>query len=264
MKKEDIKCENCLNRAHVGDILICYDDDNKSAVNVHPDGSCDRFEPDALKLKSDAHDILSSSREEEKRFHECIKIARETEELPEKDGFCIDCKHCEDIGTLGNDEKHYFRCDKHCIRLDNPDYSEACQHYVERDKVHEEKHFCSECVFCAMMKPDEEDMKSNYWSYKWRCLKTNLTIAGPDACDACNHFVLKDDSKYKDFIEAIEKPPLGIEPYWIHACTRISDICDAIQRTINATSIDLTALRKYTKEIGALSDYLETMREDKE
>ena len=115
-----------------------------------------------------------------------------------------------------------------------------------------------------MMKPNEEDQKSNYWSYTWSCIKTNLTLASPDACEVCDKFVSKYDSEYKDFIETIEKPPLGIEPYWIHACTRISDICGAIQRTINATNIDLTALRRYTKEIGALSDYLETMREDRE
>lgn len=259
MKKEDIKCENCLNRAHVGDILICCDDDNKSAVNVHPDGSCDRFEPDALKLKSDAHDVLSSSREEEKRFHECIKIARETEELPEKNGFCIDCKHCEDIGTLGNDEKHYFRCDEHCIRLDNPDYIEACQHFVEGDQIHEEKHFCSECIFCAMMKPNEEDQKADYWSYKWRCLKTNLTLASPDACEACNCcFVSKDDSEYKDFIKTIEKPPLGIKPPYVFASERISDICEAILR-LNQESVvvDTDAIRSYASELCAISDYLD-------
>ena len=264
MKKEDIKCENCLYRAHVGDRLMCYDDEGKSVMNAHPSGSCDRFEPDALKLKSDAHDVLFSSREEKKRFHECLKIARETEELPEKNGFCADCKHCEDIGILPDGETHCFRCDEHCIRLDNPDYIEACQHFVEGDQRHEEKHFCSECIFCAMLEPDEDDQKTMYWAYKWRCLKTNLTLASPDACEVCDKFVSKEDEYYNNYLKAIEKPPLGIEPYWIHACTRISDICDAIQRTINATSIDLTALRKYTKEIGALSDYLETMREDKE
>lgn len=257
MKKEDIKCENCLNRAHVGDILICYDDDNKSAVNVHPDGSCDRFEPDALKLKSDAHDILSSSREEEKRFHECIKIARETEELPEKDGFCIDCKHCEDIGTLGNDEKHYFRCDKHCIRLDNPDYSEACQHYVERDKVHEEKHFCSECIFCAMIEPDEDDQKTMYWAYTWKCLKTNLTLHSPDACEVCDKFVSKED-EYSNYLKAIEKPPLGIKPPYVFASERISDICEAILR-MNQESVvvDTDTIRSYASELCAISDYLD-------
>lgn len=147
--------------------------------------------------------------------------------------------------------------DKHCIRLDNPDYSEACQHYVERDKVHEEKHFCSECIFCAGIEPDENDQTTMYWAYTWKCLKTNLTLRSPDACEVCDKFVSKED-EYSNYLKAIEKPPLGIKPPYVFASERISDICEAILR-LNQESVvvDTDAIRSYASELCAISDYLD-------
>ena len=84
---------------------------------------------------------------------------------------------------------------------------------------------------------------------RFRCTKLGIEFTLNDDYSICEFFM-------NEPWEESEKPPICIEPYWIHVCTRISDICYAIQRTINATNIDLIALRKYTKEIGALNDYL--------
>ena len=164
-----------------------------------------------------------------------------------KDDECKDSKH-----TNISDN-----CDKHCIRLDNPDYSEACQHCVERDKVHEEKHFCSECIFCAGIEPDENDQKTMYWSYTWKCLKTNLTLRSQDACEVCDKFVSKED-EYSNYLKAIEKPPLGIKPPYVFASERITDICEAILR-MNQESVvaDTDIIRSYASELCAISDYLD-------
>ena len=94
-----------------------------------------------------------------------------------------------------------------------------------KDQKHGEKHFCSECIFCAMLEPDEDDQKTMCWAYKWKCLKTNLTLTSPDACEVCDKFVSKEDEYYNNYLKAVEKPPLGIKPPYIFASERISDIC---------------------------------------
>jgi hypothetical protein len=320
MKKEDIKCENCLHRAHVGDILICYDDNNKSAVNVNPDGSCDRYSPDVAnnpslrEPKSDNeisgfmsifHEIENTDDipcKDECTCHECDYFTKEDNRFM-IDGVCgyygiylydfaknSACQHfkqncCDDnssdntnstaepydsyfksfeaINSDRTDEElsdHYDSIDamfKKDVKLDNPDYSEACQHYVERDKVHEEKHFCFECIFCAGIEPDENDQKTMYWAYTWKCLKTNLTLHSPDECEVCDKFVSKED-EYNNYLKAIEKPPLGIKPPYVFASERISDICEAILR-LNKESVvaDTDTIRSYASELCAISDYLD-------
>lgn len=173
-------------------------------------------------------------------------------------------KSFEAINSDRTDEEladHYDSIDamfKKDVKLDNPDYSEACQHYVERDKVHEEKHFCSECIFCAGIEPDENDQKTMYWAYTWKCLKTNLTLHSPDECEVCDKFVSKEDAEYNNYLKAIEKPPLGIKPPYVFASERISDICEAILR-LNQESVvvDTDAIRSYASELCAISDYLD-------
>ena len=172
-------------------------------------------------------------------------------------------KSFEAINSDRTDEEladHYDSIDamfKKDVKLDNPDYSEACQHCVERDKVHEKKHFCSECIFCAGIEPDENDQKTMYWSYTWKCLKTNLTLRSPDACEVCDKFVSKED-EYSNYLKAIEKPPLGIKPPYVFASERISDICEAILR-LNQESVvaDTDIIRSYASELCAISDYLD-------
>lgn len=130
--------------------------------------------------------------------------------------------------------------------------------YVETNQNHDKKHFCSECIFCAMIEPDEDDQKTMYWAYTCKCLKTNLTIPRPYACEVCDGFVSKDDSGYKDFIETIKKPPLGIKTPYVFASERISDICEAILR-LNQESVvvDTDTIRSYASELCAISDYLD-------
>ena len=112
---------------------------------------------------------------------------------------------------------------------------------------------CSEkirsCMDCQWCEPTG--------GVRFRCTKNRIEFTLNDDYSICEFFM-------NEPWEGSEKPPMGIEPYWLYACERISEICTAIQRTIMAADLDLTALRRYTKEIGALSDYLETMRNDKE
>ena len=172
-------------------------------------------------------------------------------------------KSFEAINSDRTDEEladHYDSIDamfKKDVKLDNPDYSEACQHCVERDKVHEEKHFCSECIFCAGIEPDENYQQTMYWAYTWKCLKTNLTLRSPDECEVCDKFVSKED-EYNNYLKAVEKPPLGIKPPYVFASERISDICEAILR-LNQESVvaDTDIIRSYASELCAISDYLD-------
>lgn len=181
---------------------------------------------------------------------------------------CCDDNSSNDTNSTPEPYDSYFKSFE-AINADRTD-EELADHYnsidamfkkdvehVETNQNHDKKHFCSECIFCAMIEPDEDDQKTMYWAYTYKCLKTNLTIPRPDECEVCDKFVSKED-KYNNYLKTIEKPPLGIKPPYVFASERISDICEAILR-LNQESVvvDTDVIRSYASELCAISDYLD-------
>lgn len=181
---------------------------------------------------------------------------------------CCDDSSSDDTNSTTEPYDSYFKSFE-AINADRTD-KELAEHYdsidamfkkdvenVETNQNHDKKHFCSQCIFCAMIEPDEDDQKTMYWAYTYKCLKTNLTIPSPDACEVCDKFVSKED-EYNNYLKTIEKPPLGIKPPYVFASERVSDICEAILR-LNQESVvvDTDTIRSYASELRAISDYLD-------
>ena len=181
---------------------------------------------------------------------------------------CCDDNSSDDTNRTAEPYDSYFKSFE-AINADRTD-KELADHYgsidamfkkdvehVETNQNHDKKHFCSECIFCAGIEPDENDQTTMYWAYTWKCPKTNLTFRSPDACEVCDKFVSKED-EYSNYLKAVEKPPLGIKPPYVFASERISDICEAILR-LNQESVvvDTDAIRSYASELCAISDYLD-------
>lgn len=176
---------------------------------------------------------------------------------------CYDDNSSDDTNSTVEPYDSYFKSFE-AINADRTD-EELADHYdsidamfkkdvenVETNQNHDKKHFCSECIFCAMIEPDEDDQKTMY-----KCLKTNLTLPSPDVCEVCDKFISKED-EYNNYLKTIKKPPLGIKPPYVFASERISDICEAILR-LNQESVvaDTDAIRSYASELCAISDYLD-------
>lgn len=84
---------------------------------------------------------------------------------------CYDDNSSDDTNSTVEPYDSYFKSFE-AINADRTD-EELADHYdsidamfkkdvenVETDQNHDKKHFCSECIFCAMIEPDEDDQKT--------------------------------------------------------------------------------------------------------
>ena len=129
---------------------------------------------------------------------------------------------------------------------------------------------CNECDYFT-----KED---NRFNVDGVCCYYGIYLYDSAKNEACQHFKLTccDDSGDTDSTTEsklsntacsnnFDKPPLGIKPPYVFASERISDICEAILRmNRELVVVDTNTIRSYASELCAISDYLETMREDKE
>lgn len=81
--------------------------------------------------------------------------------------------------------------------------------------------------------------------------------------DQASYNVMMDDVEQLDLrIAELKKPPLGAEPYWLHAWSRIGELAEAICRQYEAAHGDPKLVSEWAAEIGWQCAMIQSLQED--
>ena len=81
--------------------------------------------------------------------------------------------------------------------------------------------------------------------------------------DEANYNAMMDEVCQLDLrIAELKKPPLGAEPYWLHAWSRIGELAEAICRQYEAAHGDPKLVSEWAAEIGWQCAMIQSLQED--
>ena len=95
--------------------------------------------------------------------------------------------------------------------------------------------------------------------------KEGRTVGGAfiSLADEFSYDVIMDEANQLGLrIAELEKPPLGVKPYYITAWSRIGELAEAIYRQYEAAKGDPKLVNRWAEEIGWQCAMIQSMQED--